>query len=893
MSSNLVMEIVEGLNIPKEILEELRKPRTNEDFKVFILSIPDILYPDTFKLAGRLMLYITARKSPKDIKDYVDILNYILSDDIKKYMLDNSENINELLSNTFSYNYMDFDLLSANSCLNYFLRLTPDEDPVETYCQMSLRQAIQFYYKESWEKVVKCYYEIIEKKYVHASPTIFNAGTRKNQMSSCFLLTIGDNLESLLYTGSGDIGLISKMQGGIGVSFSNIRHSSISNTGKSAGAMPFCNILDATIKCVDQGGKRNGAMTITINDWHIDIVDFVRSRDNIKHEGIHLDQSNTCLFVSKLFMERVKNNQNWTLFCPAKAEVDGVRLTDTFGDVFEDLYPKLEKEAYRRENEYNIFCEKMKDVERNANSNPDDEKNIFEYYKFISEKIRMKKNLIDYKVINSKKLYDLICEVQMKSASPFITYADQFNLKNNTINIGKTMSSNLCLEISLPSSEDSISSCNLAHVNLKYFAKGKYSELGMEAYDFKGLGEATASCVENINKVIDYNHYPLDEYDKKTGKVIKQGKISRTNLRDRPIGVGVSGLAEVFAILNIAFDSDEAHYINKCIFASMYFYGLKRSVELSKVRGPYQTFKTGKCRFFVDGEWKTFEGSPFSNGFLQFDLWKFEADYYKSIGRLNEKIYDVNDNIPINPSVWGESATWDDLKEDIKKYGILNSMITTQQPTASSAQQLRNAEITEAHQTLIYSRKLSFGNYTVFSEPFVEDMVRYGMWTKKIIDFVIYSDGSIKYLDKYILHNKKEFPQFLDSEGELTDSSLKLIKHLQDIHKGMYDFRSQKFMWIQTRQSGIYTDQSHSLNIYIAEPNVNKLQAVHMYTNALCLKTGMYYLRSNPASKNGKFTMAAEEQEEFRKILSGEYDIDYSKMVCKIENGRKNCIMCE
>ena len=257
-----------------------------------------------------------------------------------------------MLKETYYYNFKNHNILSASSCVNYLLKISHDEAPIETPCQLILRQAIQFYYNDSFEEVEQCYYDMVECKYIHASPTMFNAGTRKNQMASCFLITLGDNLESLLYTGAGDVGLISKAQGGIGISMNAIRHSNISNTGKSSGVLPFGKIYDSTISCVNQGGKRNGAMTITLNDWHIDFFDFIQSRDNYTQNGIRFKQANICAFVSRLFMDRVKKDQKWTLFCPAKAKHNDKTLLGTYGHDFEELYVFLEKESYQKKRNF-------------------------------------------------------------------------------------------------------------------------------------------------------------------------------------------------------------------------------------------------------------------------------------------------------------------------------------------------------------------------------------------------------------------------------------------------------------------------------------------------------------------------------------------------------------
>ena len=306
---------------------------------------------------------------------------------------------------------------------------------------------------------------------------------------------------------------------------------------------------------------------------------------------------------------------------------------------------------------------------------------------------------------------------------PYMVYSDTVNYKNNMKNIGTVEGLNLCLEITEPSTPESIASCNLAHINLKRFVKKQltgYVSI-IDCYDFDGLAKASQSLVRNLNKVIDFNRYPLDKHDS-NGVCIHRDKISRPNLNNRPLGIGVSGLAEVFANLNIYYDSADAHYLNKLIFACIYYNCLLESCTIAidnKLEngqyGHYNSFKTGTFKAFVNGEWKDYTGSPMSNGMFQFDMWKQESDYLKSIDSLDENIYNLRDDVPIEPIEWGQDGEWSQLRKLIMKNGVYNSMFLAPMPTASSAQMLNNAETTEAHQTLIYSRKLAHGNYTAFS----------------------------------------------------------------------------------------------------------------------------------------------------------------------------------
>jgi ribonucleotide reductase alpha subunit len=887
-----IMEFAKGLNLPPSVTESLSKERTNEELEVYCKTLPQLLYPDTYKLAGKLFIHLNIKSAPKSMKDYVDVLDGVLQPYMKTFILENQEAIDKLLEETYHNNF-DYDIMSASACVNYLLRLSPDEESIETPCHLYLRQAIQFYYEDGMEKVEKCYREFLDKQYVHASPTMFNAGTTKNQMSSCFLLTIGDNLQSLLYTGVGDVGMISKAQGGIGLSLNNIRHSSISNTGNSSGVLPFAEIYDSTIKCIDQGGKRNGAMTITLIDWHIDFLDFIQCRDNYTQNGIRLKRANICAYLSSEFMRRVRNNQKWTLFCPSRAviEIDGkeVKLIGLHSHEFDKYYSKFEEEAERRNKEFEELDKFVKSLEKKMNSGNMSEEEIVDYHKMVIRRTKARKKLIVHKTVQAVDVYDKLCDMQIKSSMPYIVYRDTVNYKNNMKNLGTVEGLNLCLEITEPSTPDSIASCNLAHINLKRFVLQEYKDGKdiKDCYDFNGLGNASRSLVRNLNKVIDYNRYPLDEFDDE-GNVTKRGKISTPNLDNRPLGIGVSGLAEVFANLDIAYDDPVSYQINKMIFACMYFNCLKESCAIAienekrsewKEFGFYKSFEDNSFEAFHEGEWKQFVGSPLCNGFFQFDMWKQEADYLRSIGSLDERIYKPENDKPVNPEEWGQQGSWENLRMLIMRHGVYNSMFLAPMPTASSAQMLNNAETTEAHQALVYSRKLAHGNYTSFSEPFINDMIKYNLWNQKTIDFVMLNNGSIKGLHEFMLRNKDYYPEEYFKGEALTEDFEKMISHLQRKHRGMYEI-SQKVCLDMTRQRGIYVDQSQSHNVYFPEPNMRQLKAVHDYSERLRVKTGMYYLRSNPAAQTGRFTVDIETEKKQK---------EKQKVVCTDEV----CIMCQ
>lgn len=891
-------KFISDLTLPEGVIRSLDDVRTNSELRIYALSLPDLIYPDTYILAGRIFIYLNILTAPKKIKSYIEILDGILRPEIVEFLTQNSEELDQLLEDTYYYNFKDHNLQSASKCVDYLLKISKDDPPVETPCLMMLRQAVQFYFDEGMNEVRRCYYELIEQEYVHASPTMFNSGTKKNQLSSCFLLSIADELKDLTYTGVGDMADISRHQGGIGMALNHIRHSAISNTGKSSGILPFARIYDATIRCVDQGGKRNGAATLSVNDWHIDAFDFSECRDNFTHNGIRLKQANTALFVSTLFMQRVREGGKWTLFCPTKAHLDGQKLVDKNGQEFEELYVRLEQEIPKRREVFDKIQLELEEIEKIVNSDKCNEDDIKKLHLLTRERVKARKNLIDYRVLDARAFFEHICDMNVKGTFPYIVYTDNMNGKNNTSNIGKTQSSNLCLEITLPSTPEMISSCNLGHLNLKKFIKTKTILVdGLEVidrfYDFNHFGRATQSLVKNIDKVITFNYYPLDKRDK-YGNVIEKGKIHQPNIDNRPLGIGVSGLADAFAELQFPYESDEAIQLNKKIFAAMYFNAVYKSCLLAKEFGEYKTFRTGECKIFdkESGKYKTYKGSPLSNGFFQFDLWRCEADYLESVGQLQEEIYRREDDEPIDPDEWENDLpvkSWDELRKMVMEHGVRNSMLIALMPTASSAQMLRNAETTEAHQTLIYSRKLAHGNYTTFSEPFVRDMIREGLWNRKTIDFINVCNGSIDKLHRFVAENPRYFSDDFYTEvsengaiqKKIKKSKLLSIMDLRKLHKGMYEI-SQQVTARMARQRGIYVCQSQSFNVFFSDPSKRLMSAFHLFTNALRLKTGMYYLRANPASQTGKFTTSIEIQKYHRNMKK-------SKYVCTEEE----CISCQ
>ena len=439
------------------------------------------------------------------------------------------------------------------------------------------------------------------------------------------------------------------------------------------------------------------------------------------------------------------------------------------------------------------------------------------------------KQRIRYKTMPARKLYDLIVDTQRKTGLPSILYEDACNDKSNQNNLGYIRCSNLCTEIVEFTSEDEIASCNLASISLAaHVTDGEV--------DFEQLGKTSRSLVRNLNRVIDVNWYPLDEYDSKS-QLLARGKISKTNFKHRPIGIGVSGFAEMLYQLGTTFGESRTYEINKEVFACIYFNCLVASVEEAIRHGAYETFK----------------GSPLSQGKFQFDLWREEFERKWSSGNEFRK---RDDDKPVNPLVWGQEAlklenncviepSWDSLRKAVMKYGVRNSLLLALMPTATTAQILRNTETCEPPESNLYSRKVMNGQYPVLNRFLVKELKEIGCWNDMTFEFLKREYGSVSKLEEWIKSNPGSYPSILNWER---------IRRIVYRYRTIWEI-SQKVLIQMSADRSRYIDQSSSHNVFIAEPTDKQLHALHLMTWKIGLKTGMYYLRMKPASNPIQFTL--------------------------------------
>lgn len=596
---------------------------------------------------------------------------------------------------------------------------------VERPQHMFMRVAVGIH-KDDIDAAIETYNLMSEKWFIHATPTLFNAGTPKPQLSSCFLVQMKEDSIEGIYETLKQCALISQSAGGIGLAIHKVRAtgSYIRGTnGTSNGIVPMLRVFNDTARYVDQGGgKRKGAFAIYLEPWHADIFEFLQLKKNHGKEEMRARDLFYALWIPDLFMKRVKEDGEWSLFCPNEAP----GLHETYGEEFERLYEKYEREGRAR------------------------------------------------KVVRAQDLWFEILESQVETGTPYMLYKDHANRKSNQKNLGTIQSSNLCTEIIEYTAPDEIAVCNLASISLPRFVKdGKF--------DHQKLYEITKVVTRNLNKIIDINYYPVPEARK-------------SNLRHRPIGIGVQGLADTFVMLRMPYDSEEARGLNKDIFETIYYAALEASMELAQKDGPYETY----------------EGSPISQGIFQFDMWGVKP----TSGRWD----------------------WEALRQKILKYGVRNSLLLAPMPTASTSQILGNNECFEPFTSNMYVRRVLSGEFIVVNKHLLRDLIKLGLWDETMRNKLMAANGSVQ--------NIKEIPQ-----------------HIKDLYKTAWEIK-QKAIIDMAADRGAFICQSQSLNVFMAEPNFGKLTSMHFYAWEKGLKTGMYYLRTQPAAQAIKFTVDQKIQQE-------------------------------
>lgn len=609
-----------------------------------VAAAKTIDHPDYALLASRIAVSNLHKETKKTFSDVIDDLHHyidpktgqnasLVADDVYAIIQENKELLDSsiIYDRDFRYDYFGFKTLSRS----YLMRL--NGKIAERPQQMLMRVAIGIH-KKDVASAIKTYNLMSEGWFTHATPTLFNAGTPKPQMSSCFLLTMkSDSIEGI-YDTLKSCAQISQSAGGIGLALHDIRAtgSYIKGTnGTSNGIVPMLRVFNDTARYVDQGGgKRKGSFAMYIEPWHADVFDFLDLKKNHGKEEQRARDLFYALWIPDLFMKRVKENGEWTLMCPH--ECPG--LSDTHSAAFEALYTRYEKEGKGR------------------------------------------------KTIKAQDLWFKILESQIETGTPYMLYKDAANAKSNQQNLGTIKSSNLCTEIIEYTAPDEVAVCNLASLALPKYVM----EDGQ--FDHDKLFEVTYQATLNLNRIIDENFYPVEE-------------AKNSNLRHRPIGIGVQGLADTYIMMGLPFESDEARALNRDVFETIYFASMTASKDLAKVDGPYETIK----------------GSPVSKGIFQFDMWG------------------------VTPTNRWE---WDILKEEVKKHGVRNSLLLAPMPTASTAQILGNNECFEPYTSNIYTRRVLSGEFIIVNKHLLKDLVREGLWTKDMRQKIMTANGSVQNINE-------------------------------------------------------------------------------------------------------------------------------------------------
>jgi ribonucleoside-diphosphate reductase alpha chain len=600
-----------------------------------------LVHPDYSTLASRIAVTNLHKETPatffeamKLLYEYKDVVGRpapLISDEVFAIIEENQTRIEEAIDyqRDHTYDFFGFKTLERS----YLLKV--DNKIVERPQTMLMRVSIGIH-KTDLDSAFETYNLMSQKWFTHATPTLFNSGTPKPQMSSCFLLTMRDDSIEGIFETLQQCAIISKNAGGIGLAVHCIRSTSSyirGTNGRSNGLVPMLRVFNDCARYVDQGGgKRKGAFAVYLEPWHADIYDFLNLKKNTGKEENRARDLFYALWTCDIFMRRVEADEDWTLFCPNECP----DLFNTWGEDFEKLYETYERDGKGR------------------------------------------------KTVKAQHLWNAIIESQIETGVPYMLYKDSANRKSNQQNLGTIKSSNLCCEIMEYTSKEEVAVCNLASISLSMFANEETGE-----FDYEKLHSVTRTITKNLNRVIDVNYYPVPE-------------AKYSNFRNRPIGIGVQGLADAFQKMKIPFEDERAIDVNKKIFETIYHAALTMSLDLAKTEGAYETFA----------------GSPISQGKLQFDMWNVEP--------------------------YTDRYDWDGLREEIKEHGVRNSLLVAPMPTASTSQVLGNNESFEPYTSNVYTRRVLAGEFVCVNQHLVRDLIKAGLWTWEVKNALMGSSGSVQ-----------------------------------------------------------------------------------------------------------------------------------------------------
>lgn len=720
---------VSPIEVAKKVVAGLYNGVTTEELDQLAAETSaamSAIHPDYNLLASRIEISNIHKKTSASFSNVMQRLYYytnpitkakasLIAPNIYKIIKSNAELLDKTIvyKRDYSYGYFGVKTLQRS----YLLKL--NGKIAERPQHMLMRVAIGIH-QEDIEAAIESYHLMSQKWFTHATPTLFNAGTLHPQLSSCFLLTMKEDSIVGIYDTLKQCAQISQRAGGIGLSVHKVRAKGAyiaGSNGESNGIVPMLRNFDMTARYVDQGGgRRKGAFAVYLEPWHADIFSFLDLKKNHGKEEMRARDLFYALWIPDLFMQRVEEDGDWSLFCPDEAP----GLADVYGEAFERRYVQYEKEGRARE------------------------------------------------TIKAQKLWFEVLRTQIETGTPYMLYKDAVNRKSNQKNLGTIRSSNLCTEIVEYTAPDEVAVCNLASISLP-----KFVDPVKKTFDFAQLNHITQVIIKNLNKVIDVTFYPVPE-------------ARNSNMRHRPTGIGVQGLADTFSLLRMPFASPEARQLNKDIFETIYFASLQASMELAKKKGPYESF----------------QGSPSSEGILQFDMWN------------------------VTPS---KRWDWAALKADIQQHGLRNSLLVAPMPTASTSQILGNNECFEPYTSNIYVRRVLAGEFIVINKHLMRDLIKLGLWNNDMKNQLIVANGSIQ-----------DIPNIPDDIKALYPTVWEIPQ------RAIIDMAADR---------GAFIDQSQSLNIHMESATLGKLTSMHFYGWKKGLKTGMYYLRTKAAADPIKFTV--------------------------------------
>ena len=738
---------VDPMRVATKVISGLYDGATTAELDQLCIQTAALLIgeePQYSKLAARLLgRFVDEEVRSQGIDNFVDSIKKgyeqgLISEEKYKFVIEHKEPLNIIIDKTRTHRFEYFGLRTVYD--RYLLKDPVSRKVIETPQYFFLRVACGL---ANTFGEAKEFYELISSlDYMPSSPTLFNSATLRQQLSSCYLLDSPEDDLSSIYDNYKDFALLSKIAGGIGVSFSRVRNrgSLIKGTnGYSNGLVPWLKTLDSSVQAVNQGGRRKGAACIYLETWHADIEEFLQLRDNTGDEAQRTHNLNLANWVPDLFMRRVEGNESWSLFDPK----DLPELVDTFGEEFEQKYTQAEAEGRA------------------------------------------------IKQVNARELYSRMMKTLAQTGNGWMTFKDASNTKaNQTLRPGNVIHlSNLCTEILEVTSNKETAVCNLGSVNLS-----QHLDMNNE-FDFEKLASTVEVAVKYLDRVIDINFYPI-------------GTAADSNSKWRPVGLGVMGLQDVFFKKGLAFDSPEALALSSKIQEEIYYHALKTSMKLAQETEPHSAFKDTRA----------------AEGKLQFDLWGVVPEDMKR---------------------------WEELRRDIKKHGLRNSLIIAIAPTATIASIVGSYEAIEPQVSNLFKRETLSGEFIQVNKYLVQTLKARGLWNEQIRNTIKANEGSIQSID--------EIPE-----------------DIRRTYRTVWEL-PQKSMIDMAAARGPFIDQSQSLNLFIESPTIGKLSSMYMYAWKSGIKT-TYYLRSRPATRIAKTTLTNEQKQEPKKFT------DEEALACSLEN---------